>query len=606
MGAPSGAGSRFPPPELGSPSDVSTRPPTPSRLADPVAREIAAEFVAYREAFLEVTRRARERFEKREWGRLRADSTLRLGLYREAVDRAEAATRAMLGERVADRLVWISAKAVYSSLIAQRQDWDLAETFFNSVTRRLFSTVGVDPTMEYVASDFDAPPSEEREPVYDRYAARLPIAELIARVLRAQPLSVAWVDLEGEAALVAERIGEHRAAKGASRVASVEVMRPLFFQGKAAYVVGRILLPAGAVIPLALALRNGPNGARVDAVLLERAELSILFSFTRSYFHVDVERPYDVMRFLRSLVPRKPIAELYIAIGEVKQGKTELYRALVDHLAETPEQFCHAPGIPGLVMIVFTAPKLDFVLKVIRDDFPPQKDLSPARVRERYGWVYTQDRAGRIVDAQEFEHLVFPRDRFEPELLEELTSSAGRTVRVTRDRVHIDLAYVERKVTPLNIFVRTMPHEQAVAALGEYARAIRDLAACNIFPGDLLLKNFGVTRHGRVALYDYDELVELTAMSFREIPIARRPEEEVSAEPFFAVGAHDVFPEEFSRFLGVPQRLRDALLASYPEIFTASWWRAMQERVRTGKVREFPPYPPERRLRPGEATPVSA
>lgn len=585
---------------------MSQRPPTPSRLAEPVAREIAAAFGEYRKAFLEVTRRARERFERREWGRLRADSTLRLGLYRESVDRAEAATRALLGERCRDRIVWISAKAVYSSLIAQRQDWELAETFFNSVTRRLFSTVGVDPTMEYVASDFDAPPSEALEPVYERYPGRLPVVEMITRVLRKAPVSVTWVDLESDAALVAERIGAHLAAKGASRVASLEVIRPLFFQGKAAYVVGRLLLPAGAVVPIALALRHGPRGARVDAVLLERNELSMLFSFTRSYFHVDVERPYDVMRFLRSLVPRKPIAELYIAIGEVKQGKTELYRALVDHLAETPERFCLAPGIPGLVMIVFTAPGLDFVLKVIRDDFPPQKDISPAKVRERYGWVYTQDRAGRLVDAQEFEHLVFPRDRFEPDLLAELTSSAGRTVRVQGDRVHVDLAWVERKLTPLNIYVRKAPAERAVFALGEYARAIRDLAACDIFPGDLLLKNFGVTRHGRVALYDYDELVELGSITFRDIPEARRPEEEASAEPFFAVGAYDVFPEEFARFLGLPERLRGVLLETYPEIFTAAWWRQMQAQVRSGKVREFPPYPPERRLRPAEVTPLEA
>ncbi len=393
------------------------------------------------------------------------------------------------------------------------------------------------------------------------------------------------------------------AARGATRVAALEVIRPLFFQGKGAYVVGRLTLTAGAVLPLVLALRNGPSGVRVDAALLERNEVSILFSFTRSYLHLDAPRPYEVMRFLHSLIPRKPIAELYIAIGEVKQGKTELYRALVDHLDDTRDRFCAAPGIPGLVMVVFTAPKLDMVLKVIRDDFPPQKDLSPARVRERYGWVYTHDRAGRLVDAQEFEHLAFPRDRFEPDLLEELTTSCGRSVRVRGDRVYIDLAYVERKLTPLNIYVRKAPFEQAVAAVSEYARAIRDLAACNIFPGDLLLKNFGVTRHGRVALYDYDELVELTSMSFRDLPEATSIEDEMSAEPWFAVGARDVFPEEFPRFLGLPQKLRAELLARHPEIFTARWWRKMQAVVQAGKIYEFPPYPPERKLRAGERTP---
>jgi isocitrate dehydrogenase kinase/phosphatase len=359
------------------------------------------------------------------------------------------------------------------------------------------------------------------------------------------------------------------------------------------------------VVPLVLALRNGPNGVRVDAVLLDRNDVSILFSFTRNYFHLDHERPYDVMRFLRSLIPKKPIADLYIAIGEVKQGKTELYRALVDHLDDTQERYCFAPGIPGLVMVVFTAPGLDFVLKVIRDVFPPEKDLSPAKVRERYGWVYTHDRAGRLVDAQEFEHLAFPCDRFEPELLAELTSSCGRSVRVRGDRVYIDLAYVERKLTPLNIYVRKTSVERAIGALNEYASAIRDLAACNIFPGDLLLKNFGVTRHGRVALYDYDELVELTSITFRDLPTASRPEDEMRAEPWFAVSAHDVFPEEFQRFLGLPEKLRRELLERHPEIFTARWWRAMQDIVRSGKIHEFPPYPPERRLRAGEKTPLA-
>ena len=585
---------------------MSTRAPTPSRLADPVAREIAVAFGYYRDAFLAVTRRARQSFETRNWAQLRADSALRLGLHRDAVDQAENTTRALLGDRCADRVVWVSAKAVYSSLIAQRQDWDLAETFFNSVTRRLFSTVGVDPLMEYVASDFDGPPSDIEKPIYRRYAKR-PVRELVDACLEDIPLTVTWIDREGDAALVAARIEEAIAPRvRAGSPVTLEIVRPLFFQGKAAYLVGRLLLPAGAVVPVVLTIRHGPRGARIDAVLTDRNDVSMIFSFTRTYFHVDIERPYELMRFLRSLIPRKPIADLYIAIGEPKQGKTELYRALVDHLDDTRERFGFAPGIPGLTMIVFTTPGLELVLKVIRDSFPPEKDLSPAKVRERYAWIYAHDRAGRIVDAQEFEHLAFPVERFEPALLEELLSSASRSVRIDRDRVHIDLAYVQRKLTPLNIYARSAPFERAVAALGEYARAIRDLASCNIFPGDLLLKNFGVTRHGRAALYDYDELTELTSMSFRDLPESERDEDEMSAEPWFAVGAHDVFPEEFRRFLGLPEKLRTALCERYPEVFEARWWRSIQAQVRAGKIREFPPYPPERRLRPpSELTPAA-
>ncbi|HJL18576.1 MAG TPA: bifunctional isocitrate dehydrogenase kinase/phosphatase [Sandaracinaceae bacterium LLY-WYZ-13_1] len=575
----------------------SSRPPTPSRLAAPVAQAILEAFADHRRAFLEVTRRAKGSFEMRDWARLREDSRRRLGLYRTSVDRAEAQTRVLLGERVRDRLVWVSAKAVYSALIAQRQDWDLAETFFNGVTRRIFDTVGVDPLIEFVASDFDAPPTQPEHRVYRRFTGTPSVQELVSRCLAEHELAVPWVDRAADARLVAERVEAKLEAVGRGRPVAFEVIDAPFFQGKGAYLVGRLVLPAGVVVPLVMALRNGPEGVFVDAVLTEENDVSILFSFTRSYFHIDAERPYDVMRFLRSLIPKKRIAELYIAIGEPKQGKTELYRAVMDHIEETRDTFGFAPGVPGLVMVVFTMPGMDVVMKVIRDEFPPEKQTSPAKVRERYHWVYSHDRAGRLVDAQEFEHLAFPKDRFEPELLEELLGECGRTVRVDGDRVIVELCYVERQLVPLNIYVRHEADEDAKAAAVEYGRAIEDLAACNIFPGDLLIKNFGVTRHGRVALYDYDELCELTEMNFRDMPEADSMEDEMRAEPWFAVGPRDVFPEEFPRFLGMPSKPKAALMGEVPEIFTASWWRDVQARVAEGKIVEFPPYPADRRLR---------
>jgi isocitrate dehydrogenase kinase/phosphatase len=578
---------------------MTVRPPTPSRLAAPVAQAIVEAFSDYRRDFLEVTRRAKSSFETRDWAQLRTDSRRRLGMYQEAVDRAEAQTRVLLGDRVRDRLVWVSAKAVYSALIAQRQDWDLAETFFNGVTRRMFDTVGVDPLVEFVATDFDAPPSEPEHRVYRRYTGLATVEEMVRACLEDQSFAVPWVDRADDARLVAERTEAKLEALDRGRPVALEVVEAPFFQGKGAYLVGRLVLPAGLVVPLVMALRNGPEGIFVDAVLHEENDVSILFSFTRNYFHVEAERPYDVMRFLRSLIPKKRIAEIYIAIGEPKQGKTELYRAVMDHIDETRDTFGFAPGIPGLVMVVFTMPGMDVVMKVIRDDFPPEKDTWPAKVRERYHWVYSHDRAGRLVDAQEFEHLAFPKDRFEPELLEELLTECARTVRIEGDRVVLELCYLERQLEPLNLYVRQHPLDEARAAAVEYGRAIEDLAACNIFPGDMLVKNFGVTRHGRVALYDYDELAELAEMNFREIPEPASIDEELAAEPYFAVGPRDVFPEEFPRFLSMPREVKAALLEEVPEIFTARWWRSVQDRVREGKIVEFPPYPPERKLRPG-------
>ncbi|MBX3268657.1 MAG: bifunctional isocitrate dehydrogenase kinase/phosphatase [Sandaracinaceae bacterium] len=576
---------------------MTTRPATPSRLAAPVASAILEAFTQHRDGFLEVTRRARESFATRDWARLRADQVARLRLYRGAIDAAEVRIRVLLGDRTRDRLVWVSAKAVYSALIGMREDWDVAETFFNGITRRIFDTVGVDPLIEFVASDFDAPPVEPIASCYARFAGD-GTAVLLSHALESFDLGVRWVDVEQDARLVAARLAERAARVGRGDVVAIEVVESPFFRGTAAYLVGRAVLPAGVVIPLVLAVRHAQGGVRVDAVLSDEDDVSILFGFTRSYFHVEAPCPYEVMRFLRSLIPKKRIAEIYIAIGEPKQGKTELYRAMMDHIGETADRFVHAPGVPGLVMVVFTMPTLDVVLKVIRDEFPPEKHVTHEVVRDRYRWVYDHDRAGRLVDAQEFEHLAFPKARFEPSLLEELVGQCGRAVRIEGDRVIVELAYVTRQVMPLNLYVRAEPEPLALAAMEEWGEAIRDLARENIFPGDLLLKNFGVTRHGRVALYDYDELAPLTDIHFRDLPQTDDVEDELRAEPWYAVGPHDVFPEEFSRFLGLPARLRAAVIERCADIFSARFWRETQADVRAGRIHEPAPYPADRRLRP--------
>ncbi|MCA9604206.1 MAG: bifunctional isocitrate dehydrogenase kinase/phosphatase [Myxococcales bacterium] len=576
---------------------MTTRPQTPSRLAAPVASAIMEAFTQHRDGFVRITGRARESFAAKDWARLRADNVARLKLYKASVDAAEMRIRVLLGERSQDRLIWVSAKAVYSALIAMREDWDVAETFFNGVTRRIFDTVGVDPLIEYVASDFDAPPVETDSSSYRRFSGGS-ARQLALRTLEGFDLGVRWARPVEDTRLIAKRLEERVAEIGQGVLVALEIIEQPFYRGTAAYLVGRAVLPAGVVFPVVFAIRHHPDGGvHVDALLDREDDVSMLFGFTRSYFQVASQCPYEVMRFLRSLIPRKRIAEIYIALGEPKQGKTELYRAMMDHIAETADTFGYPPGVPGLVMVVFTMPGLDVVVKVIRDQFPPEKSVTPERVRERYRWVYDHDRAGRLVDAQEFEHLAFPKSRFEPDLLDELLRECGNSVRVEGDRVVVELAYVTRQVTPLNVYVRQREQADAEAALAEWGQSIRDLACENIFPGDLLLKNFGVTRHGRVALYDYDELAAMTDVVFRDLPEADEDEDELRAEPWYAVGPNDVFPEEFPRFLGLPARLKPSVMESCADIFTAAWWREAQARVVRGEIRESPPYAEERRLR---------
>lgn len=569
---------------------------TDSRLANVGARVIYRAFGRFQTTFAAITHRAQERFTTRNWTAMQADARERLDLYKTIVDETVGDVRATLQERVEEKLVWASMKAVYSGLISDGDEWELGETFFNSITRRIFATVGVDPQIEFVTTDYDSPPNQSPRAVYCTYQRAASTALLIETVLRNLPFAGRFQNLERDAELAAREIEERLRGIGALRVVErVEMVEAIFYRGKGAYLVGR-LFSGSHRLPLVLALLHPPQGIVLDAVLLDENEVSILFSFARSYFHVDVRRPYDLVHFLKSIIPRKRTAELYISIGYNKHGKTELYRDILHYLATSQDCFEIARGQPGMVMSVFTMPGYDLVFKVIKDHFAYPKKTTRQTVMEKYHLVFKHDRAGRLVDAQEFEHLQFDRDRFSPALLDELRQAAKQTVVEEDGTVIIRHAYVERRIIPLDIYVYEADEEAAAAAIVEYGNAIKDLAVTNIFPGDMLLKNFGVTRHGRVVFYDYDELCLLTDCNVRRIPPPRTPEEELSPEPWFAIHENDIFPEQFTHFIGVYGRLRDAFMAHHADLLAPPFWRDVQDRLQAGEIISIFPYTEEGRL----------
>ena len=566
-----------------------------SSPADAGAALLAAGFVAYRAAFDRVTARAASRFARREWQAFQADARERLDLYPSALAAAVADLERELGAGVRERALWTRMKSAFVAGVAGRADVELAETYFSSASRRVFATVGVDPAVEFVAPEPASLLRVPGAPAFVSYPPAGPSAAILRRVLEERAVEAPWQDFERDLRLVTRAV-ERRLGSGldAPEIDAVQVVRPLFYRNKAAYLVGRVLRGA-EVVPLIVALTNPLGEVVVDAVLMETDEVSQVFSFTRSYFHVDLAQPYETVRFLKSILPAKPTAELYIAIGHAKHGKTELYRELLRHLAESDEPFVAAPGERGMVMSVFTLPAYDVVFKVIRDDFGPTKSVTRQQVRDRYRLVYLHDRAGRLVDAQEFEHLEFERERFSDRLLDELLSTAAGNVRFAEGRVAIRHLYTERRIAPLNLFLAGAPPAKAQAAVIEFGQAIKDLAVSNVFPGDLLPKNFGVTRHGRVVFYDYDELCPLVDMRFRDLPAAA-DEPEGSAEPPFYVGENDVFPAEFERFLGLRGRLRVLFLEAHGDLLTPRYWIDLQERIRAGELPDFFPYPAARRF----------
>ncbi len=560
-----------------------------SRLANLGANAILDTFDTYQTWFKIITRRARTRFENREWHPGQLDASERLNLYKQTIDQLVPEVRELLGDRLQDKLVWSSLKAVYSGLLAGRRDWDIAETFFNSVTRQIFATVGLDPQIEFVDSDFESPPIESNLPVYKTYATPATTRQLVEQILADFPFKTAYQNYERDVQAAAIEIDSYINYGPTNTISRAEMITSVFYRGKGAYLVGRVWCNDQAV-PLAFALLNTAQGLLIDAVVMNEDELGIVFSFTRSYFHVEVERPYDLVRFLKSLMPRKRLAEHYISIGYNKHGKTELYRDLLHHLSVSTDQFEIARGELGMVMSVFTLPSFEVVFKVIKDRFAYPKNSTRQEVMAQYQMVFKHDRAGRLVDAQEYEHLKFDRKRFSADLLAHLREVATKTVTIEDDFVIVKHVYVERRVIPLNLYVREAEPAAAEAVVVEMGNAIKDLAATNIFTGDMLLKNFGVTRHGRVVFYDYDELTSLTDCTFRHMPEATTPAQDIADTPWFSVGVNDVFPEEFKYFLGLGGRLREVFMQHHANLFEVSFWQKIQAYHKAGEVLDIFPY----------------
>jgi isocitrate dehydrogenase kinase/phosphatase len=565
-------------------------------LAERGAHAIHAAFLAYRAEFNAVTRRAKARFEQRDWHGMQDDALERLELYKKIVDGVVAETQDALGAAVKQEAIWLQMKACYSRCIAGYGDFEIAETFFNSITRRIFATVGVDPGREYVDSDFNAPPARSPLPVYDMHTAASATRDWLWSIVQQYGFAAKFEQIDRDVALAAQEIDRQLQAVRFPPIETVETLQAIFYRNTGAYIVGR-LRSGVRVKPLLLALRHPPEGIVIDAVLMDENDVSIVFSYTRSYFHVEVENPHETIEFLKSILPLKRVAELYISIGYNKHGKTELYRDLLNHLANSTDQFEIARGDKGMVMLVFDLPSYDVVFKIIKDQFAYPKSATRQEVMEKYALVFKHDKAGRLIDAQEYEHLEFERSRFSPELLAELMKTAANSVTVNGECIAIKHLYTERRMTPLNLYVREAPEAAAREAITDYGQAVKDLAATNIFPGDMLLKNFGVTRHGRVVFYDYDELCLLTDCNFRELPESNDVDEEMSADPWFYVGPNDIFPEEFIRFFGLPPQLREAFLQVHGDLLGVQFWTRMQERHRAGEVVDIFSYKQSKRLK---------
>lgn len=575
--------------------------------AQQIARSILTGFDRHYSYFQEITSSARQRFERADWESVRAASAKRISFYdlrvREAVDKV----RSAFGIEQLDEPLWQEVKRVYLHLLARHGRPELAETFYNSVFCRLFHRRYFNNDNIFLASSVNRRELAARYLVYMSFhPGDGGLEQCVWEILSAFYFTLPYEDLHRDT----ERIAAAFRVRSALGTASLEelridVLESPFYRNKAAYLIGRVVL-GEEYQPFVIPLVNNEAGAiYADTLLTQREQVDAVFSFTRVYFMVKTPVPAATVDFLQGLMPSKSLADLYMSIGFQKQAKNEFYRDFLEHLANSDDLFEIAPGTRGMVMLVFTLASFPYVFKVIRDHFPPQKEVTRQQVKDRYQQVKNHDRMGRMADTLEFSDVAFPLHRFSPKLLQEIEAEVPSLVEKADGILVLRHLYIERRMTPLDVYLAEASPAEQRAILFDWGLALKQLMGVNIFPGDLLFKNFGVTRLNRVIFYDYDEICYLGECKFRKIPQARTLDDEMSAEPWYTVNPGDVFPEEFPTFLTNSQELRQILFDTHPEIFDYRYWQRRQRDTANGVFEDVFPYNQELRFqRPEAPTPT--
>jgi isocitrate dehydrogenase kinase/phosphatase len=556
------------------------------------AHAMLQRFNSFYQCFLEVTRGAQKRFEEADWMSVQLASRERIRLYDHHVTEARAAIKQLTGHLQRSDAFCAAVKAHYSELLKQHDNFEVAESFFNSVYQRLFHHRYIEESQLFIRPSRCSKLFDYQ--LLTHTYQNTSLDTLLQQLFEDYRFNIEYEDLPRDIGFIKQRLTELPQLTQ-QQLHKITMLQPVFYRNKAAYLIGQYK-SEDLSFPIVFPLLNQQGKVAVDSVLIDSDEVSIIFGFARSYFMVDAPAPRRIVNFLKQLLPNKTDYELFTAIGCQKHGKTELYRHYLNHLHNSSDQFKLAPGIKGMVMSVFTLPSYDVVFKIIKDEFTPPKDVSHAIVKEKYRLVKQHDRVGRMADTQEFSNVEFPLARFSQSLLDELQAVAPSVLHIEGDSITIKHLYTERKMIPLNMYLDQADDAQTRQVIDEYGNAIKQLAAANIFPGDMLFKNFGVTRHGRVVFYDYDEISYMTECNFREFPKSQYPEDQWAAQPCYSVGPNDIFPEEFATFLLGKPIVKQVFKELHAELFQASFWQELQQNIKNGQFEDVYPYRRRRRF----------
>ncbi len=571
------------------------------------AKLVLESYDRYFQRFRGISHIARRRFENRNWTGRHSDSLQRVALYEQSVEDVARLLEECIGSAVRKVYFWQGVKQRFLLLTVTRENRELILTYYNSITRNLLNTTGINRSVEWVELADGATRIRDESSACDEYSHSEHSNDMLRSILLAARFTSAFAHLDEDATLTASEIDlyawPHVGYRGTY---SIEMLRRPMFRNKAAYLVGRVIVSDG-VLPLVIVLFHGDRGLYVDAVLMDQEDVSVVFSYAHSAFHVDADCYHSLVSFLQSILPQKPVADIYNSLGFPRHGKTEFYRHLHRHVHDSEQEFVIAPGKEGAVMIAFTLPDFDYVVKIIKDhpcfmrsmQIPP-KNASIAHVRQQYSFVAERDRVGRIVESLEFEFLRFRTRRFSEQLLDEFSQAAHRAVEIGTEYIVIRHQYIQRKVIPLPMYLTMEKDPEAIRHIViDFGYFLKDMAGAGLFPSDLFnIWNYGVTRRRRVVTFDYDDIIPLEQAKFRIKPQPRSEDEILEPEEdWITTSPNDFFIDEMERYSGVPLPLRGVFGTVHSDLFTEKFWNELQEKVASGDIADTKPYPPSRRLR---------
>ncbi|MFY8272589.1 bifunctional isocitrate dehydrogenase kinase/phosphatase [Pseudoalteromonas sp. SSDWG2] len=555
-----------------------------------IAQRILDGFTNHYRLFQSITARAPLAFAQRDWETMREIASLRISYYDTRVNETVEALAKQVSDPAHAPTTWTQTKFCYQEFLAFHPQAELAETFYNSVFCRLFERKYYNNDFIFVKATLaDAPAL----PVEAEYRSYFPVTQglkpTIRQIITQFEFGCEFVNLERDIRLLLKAfIKQAPETHVKSYQMRFDILQAPFYRGQAAYIVGRVVSAHGSQPFIIAVLHNKNKGLYIDALLTRSSQMRVIFGFARAYFMVQTHAPSALVHFLNQLMPGKTKAELYNAIGFHKQGKTEFYRELLEHMQHTRERFELAAGTPGMVMMVINLPSFPYVFKIIRDKFGSSKPFGRSTVLARYQLVKRHDRVGRMADTLEYSDVALPLSSFSDELLLTLNSSIANSLRIEDGMLIIKHLYIERRMTPLNLYLQEVDVERTEDAIKEYGQALKDMIAANIFPGDMLLKNFGVTKHRRVVFYDYDEVQYLTDMQFREL--------DGVDEMTVSVAPNDVFPAQLTTFVLPNAQHKETFLKYHPELIDAEYWRNAQRKILQGEYKQVYPYPQEQRF----------